>query len=333
MIAANIGGGVFIYDMSDPLSPRRMARYSPLTSNAPAAWQQNVVLAASGSMLVVAYTSIPAEVIDLSEPLSPQVLGRFTPRGLVHAIVLRPPYAILGYRGLAKGRTPNPWDPSSFSAKGGVEIIDLDDPSNPRPVAVLELDRPVTGMAMDGDYLLAVHSDGGMTLVDLENPSKPTVVSQLPGSEKTGAVQSFSRAAKIAFSGEGHLAYVISSPTFPGGNRYIGSGTLTVVDLREPAKPQILGKLELAFEPSNVLEPSIVVSGSYLIIFAGDILIVDAANPADPTLKVRQPVPSSFGDYAGLALNDQYLCLGMGEDGIFVYRLPLAVREATQGGL
>ena len=133
-------------------------------------------------------------------------------RDVVHAIVLRPPYAILGYRGLAKGRTPNPWDSSSFSAKGGVEIIDLDDPSNPRPVAVLELDRPVTGMAMDGDYLLAVHSDGGMTLVDLENPSKPTVVSQLPGSEKPGAVQSFSRAAKIAFSGEGHLAYVISSP-------------------------------------------------------------------------------------------------------------------------
>lgn len=311
-IVANVGGGLILHDVSDPSAPRRLSRYTPTHSDGLADWQWNVAVAASGSRILVAYQNIPAEVLDVGQPRQPVVLGRFTPRGLVHRAVLTPTHAILGYRDASQG--------------GGVEIIDVSNPRTPRTVAVLDLGQAVTDLALHHDRLVAAHSDGSLTVLDMRDPARPTVLGRLAGSES--AETSFPiRSTRIALLANGTRAYVVRQENSASGDPYTGRGILAVVDLQDPSTPRVLG--ELALDRHVVLEFSLVARGNHLIVFTGDILIVDASDPSRPTVKLRQPFPPArfwVGDWVGLALEDEYLYLGAAEDGLWVYRLPPALR-------
>lgn len=127
---------LLFYDVSDPRSPRRLGRHEGV----PLYWtggtyQANMVAGASGSRVVVAYESIPAELLDISAPSRPAVLGRFEPRGLVRAIAVTPTHAFAAYRDGAEGRRPQPWDAASLARSGGSEVFDLRDPARPVVVA------------------------------------------------------------------------------------------------------------------------------------------------------------------------------------------------------
>jgi hypothetical protein len=168
---------LLFYDVSDPRSPRRLGRHEGVPLYwAGGTYQWNMVAGASGSRVVVAYESIPAEVLDISDPSRPAALGRFEPRGLVHAIAVTSTHAFVAYRQGAEGRRPQPWDAASLAPSGGIEVIDLRDPATPRRIAGLEFDAVVTDLALAGHRLVAAHHDGSLTIMDVADPERITVL-------------------------------------------------------------------------------------------------------------------------------------------------------------
>lgn len=326
-ILTQVGGGLIIYNVENPSMPQRLARYQAPTSNKPEDWQGNVVAAVSGSRIFIAYETLPAEVMDISNPAQPAVLGRFEPRGLVHDIVLTPTHAFLGYRTLGKRRALSLTNPPSVTEKGGVEVVDLDNPRNPHALAALGLSQAVTDIALGPDRLVASHPDGSLTIVDIHDPAQPTIAGlyDAGGSAITGFSSARSR---LALSPDGNRAYVVSRNATFSGNPYIGQDTLAVIDTKDVAAPHMLG--QLTFDRHSVVESSMVLLGHHIIIFSGDIVIVDVNEPTRPTVTLCQafpPVQYWAPDRVGLALDDQFLYLGAVEDGLWVYRLPSFLRK------
>jgi hypothetical protein len=319
-ILTQVGGGFLIYDVSKPEAPQRLTRYQAAPTAGPEGWQWNVTAAVSDSRLLMVYETLPSELLDISNPTDPKVLGRFTPHGLVHAIALTPEYAVLGYREATSWWT-------SASA-GGIEIVDVSDPSEPQAVALLDLGQAVTDVALHNDHIIAAHPGGKLTILDISKPDEPVVLNQ-PGDSTALETSSMSRTTRIALSDDGDFAYVISRDIMnmesASGNPYYGHCTFKVVDLREAKTPRVLSQLD--FERRNIWDLSIVANDNHVVIYTGDILVLDVSDPTRPEVIVRESFPPAqywVGDYVGLAIDDENIYLGATEDGLWVYRLPWA---------
>ena len=319
-ILTQVGGGYLIYDVSKPQAPQRLTRYQAASSAGRDGWQWNVTAAVSNSRLLMVYETLPSELIDISNPTDPTVLGRFTPHGLVHTAALTPAYAVLGYR-----EATSWWESTSA---GGIEIVSVSDPSEPHAVALLDLGQAVTDVALHNDHIIAAHLSGMLTIVDISKPSEPIILNQL-GDSAALEVSSMSRTTRIALSDKGDFAYVISRDVMnmesASGNPYHGHCTFTVIDLREAKTPRVLSQLD--FERYNIWDLSIVAHDNHVVIYTGDILVLNVSDPTRPAVIVQKPFPPAkywVGDYVGLAIDDENIYLGAAEDGLWVYHLPWA---------
>lgn len=323
-ILTQVGGGVVIYDVGTPGAARRLARSQAAPASVGAeSWQSNVAAGASGSRVLIAYETIPAEVLDITDPTHPSVMGHFVPRGLVQAIALSPSHAILGYRNAS-----NWWE---AAAGGGIEIVGLADVSRVDRVSTLDLGQAVTDVALHGGRLLAAHPGAGVTMIDVRDATRPSVLGRLQGTRSPDE-RSMGRGTRVVLDADGDFAYVVSRdiPTMEGapGNAYFGHGTLSVVDLRDTAGMRVVGRID--FERKNIWDISVTRHRDDVYIFAGDILVVDVTEPTAPRVKLRQPFPPTMdwiGESVGLTVDDEYLYLGAAEDGLWIYRLPSAERR------
>jgi hypothetical protein len=331
-LVVNMGGGLVIHDITDPGTPTRLAR---LWTHGPSfeEWQWNTVLTAKDGRAVMAFENLPAEILDLKTPTHPQLLGRFQPSGMVQGIALTSESVFLGYREVAEGETAAYYDPSSFTGRGGIEVFDLANPGAPERGATLRLDRSVTDLALQGDRLVAAHLDGGLSIVDVSDVGSPTLLGSLDGGGQPGAETPAWRNARVALSDDGALAFLATTvysdtSTFRDLDFYTGDVTLAIVDIEDPVSPRVLGLLGLRRQ--NIAEISVVARGRQAILFTGDIVIVDAADPIHPTVVFQQDFPPAdiwVGDGVGLALDDQHLYLGAAEDGLWLYLLPPDLRR------
>ncbi len=316
-VLTQVGGGFLIYDVSKPQAPQRLARYQAASSTGPDDWQWNVAAALSNSRLFMAYETLSSELLDISDPTDPMVLGRFTPHGLVHAIALTPTYAVLGYSEASSWWT-------SASA-GGIEIVNVSDPSELHAVALLDLGRVVTDVALYHNHIIAAHPGGMLTILDISKPAEPIILSQL-GDSAVLDVNSMGRTTRIALSDEGDFAYVVSRDIMNmenTSNPYYGKCTFKVIDLREAKTPRVLSQLE--FDRHNIWDLSIVARDNCVVIYTGDILILNVSDPTHPAVITQERFPPALywvGFMVGLAAADQNIYLGAAEDGLFVYRMP-----------
>jgi hypothetical protein len=325
-LVVNMGGGLVIHDVADPRAPTRLARLwthgRPLDD-----WQCNTVLAAKDGLAVMAFENLPAEILDLKTPRHPHLLGRFEPRGMVQGIALANESAFLGYREVVDGRTAAYYDPSSFTGKGGIEVINLARPGAPQCEATLQLDRAVTDLALHGDRLVAAHSGGGLSVIDVSDVRHPTLLGHLDGGVQTGAETPAWRDARVALSDDGMLAF-LATCVYSDTNSYAGDVTLVIIDTKESTSPRIVGQLEL--HRQNVAEVSIVARDRQAILFTGDILIIDAEDPIHPSVVFQERFPPAgiwVGNGVALAVDDQYLYLSAAEDGLWLYGLPQHLRR------
>ncbi len=319
-ILAQVGGGYLIYDVSKPQEPRRLTRYQAASSVSPEGWQWNVTAAVSNSRLLMVYETLPSELWDISNPTNPTVLGRFTPHGLVHAIALTPEYAVLGYREASSW-----WESTSA---GGIEIVSVSDPSEPHAVALLDLGQAVTDVALHNNNIIAAHPGGMLTILDISKPAEPVILNQ-PGDSAALEDSSMSRTTRLALSDNGDFAYVINRDIMnmesASGYTHDGHCTFTVVDLRDTKTPRVLSQLN--FDRRNIWDLSIVARNNHVVIYTGDILVLDVTDPTRPEVTVQESFPPAqywVGDYVGLAVDDENIYLGATEDGLWVYRLPWA---------
>lgn len=311
---------LLFYDVSNPRAPRRLARHKSDPSYDPALWQCSLVFAASGPRVLAAYETRPAELIDASDAEHPRVLGRFTPRGIVRAVTLGHAHAFLGYQG---ARAPDaPCTPPSEPGHFGIQIVDLRDPAGLRALADVTLDRAVSALAHSDPHLVVLHVDGSLTLLNLDDPARPAVVGRLATTEAPGAGQPFS-SPRLALSSDGRTAYtVLNVGPREGDHGSRGRGVLRIVDLRDPAMPRVRGRID--FETSGVPELSLAVSGTRIVIVAGDagdLVVVDAEDLDQPWIVSRMPAPPLHVRTAA-ATDGRHVFLAAGEDGLLVYGLP-----------
>ena len=287
---------LILYDVANPAAPRRVGRYKGIPSFDPKEFQFNVVVAAKGRRAFVTYETRAAQLVDLSDPQQPRVLSTFKPRGLVHASVLTPTHAALGYG-----------EAASRNARGGIEIVGLQDPHRPRTLAALKLERPVTSLVLSGERLAATHPDGELIIINVHDWEHPRVLGKLAASAPGGA-------AYVALSEDGRTAYVthadVKSPD---------RGVLRVIDIHNASRPRTLGRLDIPISGST--DMPLAVQGAAIVILAGisgGVAVVDASKPMQPVLTTIQPLPGGYAER--LALKGRDVLIAAGEDGLLIYR-------------
>lgn len=325
-IVANVGGGMFIYDISKPRFPKRLARYTremDVSKLDRSAWQ-SVTLASNGQYVMMGYETVPAELLDIRHPQHPVVISRISFPGPVTAIAMTPMYAYVGYRTNTDGTADESGDESlQYRDGGGLQVIALIDPAHPEVVAVYDLAKPVTDLAMSGTTLVAAHPDRTLTLFSIINGAQPVVVGRY-ADDPLPYTRSLVRTTRIALSPSGRYVYVTHCNVFDKSNPYFGSGTFSVIDIRNPQKPRMT--VTFPVERKNILEISLAVTQKYAVLFTGDLVIFDRTDPASPRLSIQEIFPPArywIGDYVGVAVDGEYLYVSAAEDGLWVYRVQM----------
>ena len=284
------------FDVSDPRAPRRAGFYAGIPSHDPEEFEFAMV-ASSGRRAFVGFDRRPAQLVDFANPARPTLLATFTPRGLVRAALLDAEHATLGFEGREN------------SGSGGIEFVDVSDGTKPTSLAVLDLGKPVHGLARSSDRIVAAHPDGGLSVLDATDPSRPSVVGTLTGSAAPVGP------THLALSADGTTAYVAR----PDGEAS-DSATLLVVDLREATAPRVLA--ELRFPVSAGYATPLVVRGSRAMILAGadgGVVTVDVSDPEQPRILEVRPLP--VGVFAeDLTADDSHLYVAASEDGVLVFQ-------------
>ncbi|MGI9065542.1 MAG: hypothetical protein ACR2HX_03960 [Pyrinomonadaceae bacterium] len=222
-------------------------------------------------------------------------------------------------------------DPSSLTGRGGIEVVDLRNPRHLRTATTLDLGQVVTDIALKRGRLIAAHPDGSLTVLDVRDPNSPRITGRLAGGGST-STDPPARTPRVALSADGRLAYLVRSDVGSGGNLSARErGTLTLVDLQDATQPRVLS--QLTFARSGGVELPITVRGTYAVILAGgtgDVLIVDATEPARPAVIFRQALSPDVWN-SGLALGSNHVYVAANEDGLMIYRLPPVLHSVCGG--
>jgi hypothetical protein len=172
-------------------------------------------------------------------------------------------------------------------------------------------------VAADGDLAVAVHLDA-VSVLDLSDPTAPRELVELPASGF--AVDAVLRGG-LAFAATG-TELVVADVSEPAAARRLGAvehgiaalrdmeigagwaalvgvftgsaGTLTMVDLADPAQPEIVSVTSLASQAHGVAE-----RGDLLVLAAGDagLLTVDVRDPSSPAVGNAFPVGDTAPAY------------------------------------
>jgi hypothetical protein len=212
------------------------------------------------SMMVIggiAYVSAGTnglEIIDVGHPTGLQFIGEVKTPGITSK------GAIIGNMAYLVGRGIEPTDP-----KGWLRIIDVTNPSRPRIIG--SLDRPLQVYDIEVVNCFAyVSDDRGLQVIDISNPIEPKII----GSVDVASYNTYVRSLAVA----GDKLYMTG-----GGSRYPGpEGRLAVIDVSDPASPQIIASLETQYSARYVT----VVADIAYVTEGNSLQVIDVSNPTDP---------------------------------------------------
>jgi hypothetical protein len=215
-------------------------------------------------------------ILNIADPAYPSVLGQSRPLpNLIANIAVSGTFAYVA------------------DHSGGLRIVDVSDPANPREIGVW----PGTAfcVAVAGQYAY-VGEGPGMHVIDVSNPASP---------QHRGFIDTVKGVYGLAAAG--HYAYVGATRNI--GDYHIG---LWVMDVSDPAHPQVTGHLP-DVRPFDV---KVVGNYAYFTDYYAGLRIVDISSPTNP-VKVstfKTPGPglrvaisghmAHLADYYGLSILD-----------------------------
>lgn len=269
--------GVGIVDVSTPNAPRGIGFIEERTGER--AYHPTV----AGDSLLYFTRSGGLEVADLSKPADPDPLATVeAPLPQAIAVDETQAYLALGAHGL-KAIDLSDSDQSGnlgtfpYRGQGGppsldvgtdyayvtdlfsVRVVDVSDPSRPRPVDTIETGANTKDVAVDGSYAYVAKGEE-LTIIDASASGGATVVGTVP-----------TKGTSMRVAVHGPYAYV-------GAHEM-----LEVVDVSEPTAAQIVGSVEGMDRVWGIA-----VSGSYLYAAGTDSLrVVDVSDPTRPRTVAR----------------------------------------------
>jgi hypothetical protein len=200
-----------VLDISNPAEPEWM---SGLDLGSAEPWAiDRAAVAVSGHYAYVPYVGVGLDVIDVSSPRNPQLVAWHETLALVSSVAVSGDHAYLALEAR--------WDSDGNKLfGGGLEVVDIGDPRNPRSVGNFEVSNDAgdaSGVVASGNHVYLSSGDARLRIIDVSNPANPRLV---------GEYQIGSYASVVVVGG---LAYV------PGW------GGLHVIDISDPANPEQSG--------------------------------------------------------------------------------------------
>jgi hypothetical protein len=301
-------GGVGVYDVSDPATPRVISAIDVPASP--------FDVRACGDKVFVTHEDEGMSIFDLSSPNSPRQVARHT---------TTPAYDVRidGMR-------------AYVMAQGTVEILDLSQIAYPVLLGHEHLAdnwaQRANAVAVHGGYAFAVTCRAGLQVYAVGDPATPWLAASVPTEGCPTDVAWMSGSVFIADGAGGIVEVDVAHPSAPrlaavvhttdpvgelaadAGFVYAGGsrGSLLVLDARIPGSPRGIAQLAL---PGGVGE--ITVAGTHLVEVNGTngLRVIDVRDPARPRLVGQLDVPSEWygldsvaviGDVAFVTMSFQY---------------------------
>jgi hypothetical protein len=177
------------------------------------------------------------------------------------------------------------------SAYGGLDVLDISDPTNPAYAGGCGTPGNAYDVTVSGNYAFVPDGSPGLQVIDISDPTNPTIAGtcDTPGNDANGVTVS------------GDHAFVV--------DRYLG---LHVIDISDPVNPTLAGTCDTPGDAYGVT-----VSGDHAFVADGasGLQVIDISDPTNPTLAGTCDTPSEAwgvtvsGDHAFVA--DDYSGLQM----------------------
>ncbi|MFA4880335.1 MAG: hypothetical protein WC650_01755 [Candidatus Doudnabacteria bacterium] len=271
--AADVNGGLYVVDISDPQNPRQVGYcdrdrtflHPHLTSRS----IEERMFARGGVQVKGNYAYMVDDgfgglrVIDISDPSKPREVGCSERHIQAREIYVRENYAYVTFNGL--------------------RVYDISNPVRPREVGICEIPSWTTGITVKDKYAYITNGrpEGGLWIIDTSDPKKPRQVGYCHTSGNAYGVDVVDNSAYVICTG-GLDVIDISDPNTPhkAGNfpytmsyarglfiesnyayaayGFGGGGGIVIIDVSNPIKPKEVGR-------TNVTGPAqrIYVAGSY----------------------------------------------------------------------
>jgi hypothetical protein len=288
------GFGLRVIDVSDANNPREIG-YSPTEGSAFDFYTP--ALTVVGSYAYIAENP-GLRIVDISDPALPVQVGlQQLGRSLPSRIAITGQYAYIV-------------DPAHYAR--GLRIVDISNPGNPSLASSYGLPGRAEGLTIQGSRLLVGAGTAGLSIVDVADPAAPRETRGFGGSVLGNAV---ARAGSILYMGNpvtglnlvdladavepkhlsgppelGEGRFPLQGLTMLGDRAYAvghrSGGTpsgadshFTVLDVSDPPRPRVLGRLPIGGTATKVA-----VSGNRAYIAAGEagLLLMDISNPVSP---------------------------------------------------
>lgn len=227
-----------VIDVSNPSKPVEVGSYKTPGGRAKAGLYGVHVV---GQYAYVADADAGLRVIDISDPANPKEVGFCDRPGEVRWVFVSGQYAYVADSILAI---------YNDGPGGGLRVIDISDPRNPRAVA-----RRATvalSVHVSGNYACVTNINDGIAVIDVSIPRNPKVMGSFDTEYAWGVYVS------------GHYAYVADQKG------------LLVIDISDPKNLREVGSIDThgAYQ--------IQVLGGYAYVVSDGLHIVDVSDPANP---------------------------------------------------
>lgn len=188
----------------------------------------------------------------------------------------------------------------------GLQIIDIDDPSNPTFTGSYDTPGHVDGVFISGNYAYVGDGEFGLKIIDIANPSSPFVIGNYNTPDYAVGVYI---TGNYAYVGDDNSLQIInisnpSNPTYAGSCNtpdngwrvfvagdfaFVGSGSgLHVINISNPSNPNIISTYDT---PDMVTGVHVSGNFAYLANRYAGLQIIDISNPANPEFTASYSTP------------------------------------------
>ncbi len=277
----NVGSGLLVFDISNPLAPSQIGVLDPL----PAGDYDGAVFVA-GSHAYLGYSGGGFDIVDVSDPAAPSRLSGFRGVSDVRDIFVLGNYAYLA------------------AYDNGLWIVDVSDPGAPSLEGIFTTSGWLESVWVQGSYAYLAAWHYGLLVVDVADPSAPTQEGRADWGPSLDEVFVF---GSYAYAGGGGLHIIdVSTPSAPSlvGSEtdqvgyfqgsivdtkvYLGDrqwATFQVFEVSDPAAPLRLGSLQC---PERVSDVAVSGDHAYLGTEHG-LAVLDISDRSSPGLLAFYP--------------------------------------------